>query len=270
LGNEIKTEDESTNTRCSAPGYVERSAPFALLLGLFRSTIFLFCLLVLTGCESCDPLKIEGLSSRKQLTLYAVHHDAQFSFQTAGEAAAIGYAQGMGNQDALYDAHAAMAAPDTNILGLYKVKDPSIHIKETLARGIADTYGMSHVEIINVPLKQSENRPDEIKKHLPGPGLVLSVRTFSWMIVYKPMNWSRYNMYYTVKVTLFDSDTEEILFYQKEYTVDKKTAPKRQELFQNKAALFREMKRGLAEECLREIRPGLGLPAVDEKTNPAW
>lgn len=239
--------------------------PFRLLS---LTAILSLILLLLNGCQSCDPLVSGGLTAFQQITLYAVHHEAEFGLQTAGEAAAIGYAQGTGNQDAAIDAHMAMAAPDTNILGLYNVQDPSIHIKETLAREIAATYGIDTVEILHRPLKQSENRPEEIKPHLPGAGLVLSIRTFSWLVVYKPLVWNKYNMYYTVKVTLFDSETEEVLFYQKEYTVDKKTAPTWQEMFSHDAEIFKQMKHGLAEECLREIRPGLGLKKVSaEKTD---
>ena len=154
---------------------------------------------ILTGCVSMENIPItsdvaKDLNGRE--VTYTKRDAPNFSNTQPGNA-------GFGE----IGAAAAVSSGNAHIRNS-NVEDPAIAITDELLKYLNDKYSLRITESDIAKIKTSSTK--KIAKHFEeNSDYVLDVQTMNWSCMYRPLNWAKYYVIYSVRLRLIDVSSGE-------------------------------------------------------------
>jgi len=212
---------------------------------MIKSFVFMFSLIVLSGCVSTKIIPIDhaGLVANKPSTIVITNRTKpNFSAYTPGKAM-LGIIGAM-----------AMTSKGNKIIANNAIDDPSRLIGSIIASDISSKYDLKLLDdgsIITETMK-----PSKISKLYPNSDLILDVKTTKWMFTYFPADFSHYRVIYNAKIRLINAKDSSILAEVNcsRLPKEKKGAPSYDEMLANNAKILKSELKIAVDYCVNEFR----------------
>lgn len=149
----------------------------------------------------------------------------------------------------------AMASAGNALVKAENIEDPAIEIGRQLADDTAEKHSVT-VLPASEHIATDAEKPSALVKSYPDADLVLDVRTISWMFLYYPSSWGRYHVMYVARVRLLDGKTGSLVAQhvcKVDDPADPKSAPTKDELLANHAAMLKQILHKSAGTCVGDI-----------------
>ena len=135
----------------------------------------------------------------------------------------------------------------------FNIEDPSKQVKENFLNAISkknmasftnEHQGLSSEEVENANLKSKYSS-----------GYVLKIEPLSWQILYYPLNWAEYQMFYRARAELIRLDDDKVLWSSncKAYQDDSNTAPTFDQLTSENSTVLKKWMDDSTARCAREL-----------------
>lgn len=170
-----------------------------------------------------------------------LHERSDFGAMTAGKAT-------FGLFGALAMIKAGNDLVDTN-----QVADPAIVLREQLAAGLREAYGVKLLDADTAVTKAKKAK--EIAAAHPEADYVLSARSINWGYFYFPTDWNSYHVMYGADVLLIDAKTGRELSKARctAGSKESKTPPSRDQLHADGARVLKDYSAALGWNCVQRL-----------------
>lgn len=209
----------------------------------------------ITGCASVEVVKLSPdlLDSLAERQLTVVTYDkTDFSAFTSGKMMAASLFGAVGGAIA----GASMVKAGNEVIEDNNIKDPALEIASTISPWVAEKLSSTPPNTISGHDTNVED-PGKLSALVgSGEGVVLDVKTTTWMYNYFASSFSRYQVTYRARVRLIDAGSGEIVGQVPcEYISPEKSddAPTEEELLENGAVLLKEELKSAADACSRTV-----------------
>ncbi len=216
---------------------------------LFLFLVSVSALTLLGGCAT-TPVSMSDAGSSKLTSakLTAVHYKPDPFLpmtNTKGAFALLGVG--------------AAVAEGKRLVTQHELEDPAVAIKQTLASGLASTFNMQNVTVIE-EVKPYEGDVEKVSASVNGEGIVLDVRTFGWGTLYYPFS-TKYKVTYMAQARLIDARTSDVISAERCIINEKKTddSPGYDDLMRDNATLLKQKLAQATEQCTQQFAESMGV-----------
>ncbi|HEY1181930.1 MAG TPA: hypothetical protein VGE56_06485 [Rhodocyclaceae bacterium] len=199
--------------------------------------------LLTSACATVEhkPMTKEASEALRERSLIQSQYEkADFVAFTAGKAAF-----------AMLGAVAAISEGN-EIVTENDIADPAIAISKGLADKLTSTRS---VKTVSSQIVAKSDSLDDLVKTYIGADYILDIKTFGWMFLYYPTDWSHYKVQYSARLRLIDTSTKQVIAETMCQTVqgDDKNPPTKDQLLENKASLLKSYLSKATDGCIEVL-----------------